>query len=94
MGLTIAAAVAVLAVAAALVIRAARPAAPVTVAPFDPTTVTADSVALPAGEHVQSLGAAPGALLLLTRDPEGAERIRLIDPETGATVRTIAVSRQ
>jgi hypothetical protein len=98
MGLTIAAAVAVLAVAAALVIRAARPAAPMAVLPaaalpFDPRAVAAETLTLPADEVVQTLGAAPGALLVLTRDGAGAERLRLIDAETGDTIRVIAVTR-
>lgn len=94
MGLTIAAAVAVLAVAAALVIRTGRPAGPVAAIPLDPATITTDTLSLPAGEAVQALGATPGALLLLTRDDDGAERLRLHDPVTGATIRVIAVDRQ
>lgn len=90
MGLTVAAAVAVLAVAAALVVRAARPAA---VPAFDAAAIAAESVVVPAGEAVTAAGAAPGVLILITRDADGAERLRFYDARTGRESRVVAITR-
>lgn len=77
-------------VAGAMVLRIARSEPS---AGFDPRAVTAERIALPEGETAIAAGAAPGALILATRDAEGRERLRLFDAATGAPLREIAVER-
>lgn len=87
--LTVSAILGVLVVAATLVIRLGQPLAP----RFDVRAVAADVVAVPPGETVVAAGAADGALILVTRDAGGAERLRLYDATDGAPVRTVEIAR-
>lgn len=90
MMLTAASIVAVLAVAGALVVRVTRPGAPASDASargadtFAMSAVAAETLVLPQGEAVTAAGGAPGALMLVTRDDSGVERLRLFDAATGA----------
>lgn len=79
----------ILVVAATLVIRLGKPLTP----PLDLRSVAAQSIAAPAGEAVVAAGAAQGALMLVTRDAGGAERLRLYDAASGALVRTVEITR-
>lgn len=91
MFLTTAAAVAVLAVAGALVIRAVRPSP----APgFDLSAIEAATIAAPEGEDIVAAGAAPGAVILVTRDRDGRERLRFFDARTGEPGSVVAVERR
>lgn len=88
--LTVALILGVSTVAGAMVFRITRADAP---APFDPRAVTAERLVIPEGETVVAAGAAPGALILATRDAEGRERLRLFDAATGAPLRALALER-
>lgn len=88
--LTMSAILGVLVVAATLVIRLGQPLAP----RFDVRAVAADAVAVPPGEAIVAAGAAEGALILVTRDAEGRERLRLYDAADGAPIRTVAITRR
>ncbi len=83
--------VGVIIVVAALVIRLARPPA----APgFDPRGVGAARLALPEGETPVAAGGAPGALILITRDAGGIERMRFFDAATGEPTATVLLERR
>ncbi len=60
---------------------------------FDPRAVSAERVALPAGEAIVAVGGAGPALVVATRDAEGRERLRLFDAETGAASAVVVVER-
>lgn len=49
-----------------------------------PGPVAAEAFNLPEGAEVISLGRGPSEVLILTRDPAGAETLRVFDAETGA----------
>ncbi len=80
----------VLVVAATLVIRLGQPLTP----RFDVRAVAAERIAVPAGEAIVAAGAADGALIVATRDAEGAERLRLYDTATGALTGTVDIARE
>lgn len=83
----------VVTIAGAMVLRiTATPPAPA-IAGFDPATVSADALALPPGETVTAAGAAGPALMLVTRSDDGTERLHLFDVETGARLRSLAITR-
>jgi len=88
--LTLSAIIGVLVVAATLVIRLGQPLTP----RFDLRAVAADSIAAPEGEAIVAAGAAQGALILVTRDAEGAERLHLYDAASGALIRTVRIARE
>lgn len=88
--LTMSAILGVVVVSAALVIRLSKP---LTAAP-DLSAVTAAAVALPQGETALAASLSGGALTVLTRDGDGAQRLRLFDPETGAEAAVVAVERR
>lgn len=88
--LTMSAIIGVLVVAATLVIRLGQPLTP----RFDVRAVAADAIAAPPGEAIVAAGAADGALILVTRDAEGRERLRLYDAATGALARTVDIARE
>ncbi len=77
-------------VAVAMVLRLVRDPAPA----LDFDAIAAQRLAAPPGETVTAAGAAPGALILVTRDGDGAERLRLYDAATGALRRVVAIERQ
>jgi hypothetical protein len=88
--------VGVVVVVGALVLRLIRPAPPavtVAAAPFDPAGVAAARIRLPEDESVIATGAAPGALILATRDPGGAERLRVFDAATGRETAMVLIDR-
>jgi hypothetical protein len=84
--------VGVVAVAGALVIRIAQP-APSGPA-FDPADFTAERIALPPGEAIVAVGAAGKAVLFVTRDEAGVERLRLRDPADGAALGAAEILRR
>jgi hypothetical protein len=88
--LTVALILGVSTVAGAMVLRITRAEPSAT---FDPRAVGAERLAVPAGETVTATGAAPGTIILATRDAEGRERLRLYDADTGAALREIAIGR-
>jgi hypothetical protein len=87
--------VGVVVVVGALVVRLIRPAEPpaAVAAPFDAISVTADRIRLPEGESVTATGAAPGAMILATRDAQGVERLRVFDATSGRETATVMVDR-
>jgi molybdopterin-binding protein len=62
---------------------------PATLAP-----VSADSLTLPAGAEIRALGRGPGEVLVLTRDADGAERLRILDAASGAVRSVTPVRRE
>jgi hypothetical protein len=88
MFLTVSAAVAILAIAAALVIRVTTPAPG-----FDASSVRTDAVAAPPGEDIVAAGGAAGAIILVTRDTQGVERLRFYDAADGTARRVVVVDR-
>jgi len=92
--LTMSAIIGVLVVAATLVIRLGQPLTVSVAPPLDLRAVAADSIAAPAGEAIIAAGAAQGALILVTRDAEGAERLHLYDAASGALIRTVRIARE
>jgi len=56
--------------------------------------ITAESLVLPAGAEVLSLGHAEGQLLILTRDADGAETLRVFDADSGAQISATPISRE
>ena len=58
------------------------------------TPVSATEFTLPSGAEVVSLGRGPGEVLFLTRDPAGAETLRVFDAQTGAEKSATAVARE
>jgi hypothetical protein len=91
LGTTVAMGVAVLAIAAALVIRVTRPSPPPA---FDLSMIGAERILAPADETVTAAGAAPGAVILVTRDAAGAERLRFYDATTGAAGPVVMLDRE
>ena len=81
-------------VAGAMVLRLVRDPAPAPIAALDLDAAAAERLSVPPGESITAAGAAPGALILVTRDGEGAERLRLYDAATGALRRVVAIERQ
>ncbi len=59
-----------------------------------PAPVSAAEFALPEGAEVVSVGRGPGEVLILTRDPAGAETLRVFDAQTGAEKSATAVARE
>ncbi len=87
--LTTTAIIGVAVVAGTLVLRLSQPLTP----PLSLDAISAERIAAPPGETVTAAGAAPGALILVTRDAEGVERMRLYDAATGALSRTVTIER-
>ena len=56
--------------------------------------ISAESFSLPPGEKVMALGRGPGEVLLLTRNAEGSETLRVFDAKTGAERSATAVERE
>lgn len=46
--------------------------------------VSAERLLLPEGAEIRALGRAPGEVLVVTRGPDGAERLHIFDAATGA----------
>lgn len=59
-----------------------------------PGPVSADAFALPEGAEPVALGRAPGEVLILTREPSGAETLRVFDAATGAQVSATPIRRE
>jgi hypothetical protein len=59
-----------------------------------PGPVTAVAFNLPAGAEVVSLGRGPGEVLILTRDPAGAETLRVFDAASGDETSATAIARK
>ena len=60
----------------------------------DPGPITAETLRLPEGAEVLSLGRANGQVLALTRDPSGAETLRVLDAASGAEVSATPIERE
>ena len=56
--------------------------------------VSAESFSLPPGEEVIALSRGPGEVLMLTRNAEGSETLRVFDAKTGAERSATAVERE
>ena len=56
--------------------------------------VTAEGLTLPAGAGVVALGQGGSGLLILTRDPAGAEMLRVFDPASGAELSATPIIRE
>ena len=56
--------------------------------------VTADSLVLPAGEEIVSVGEGRGAVLVVTRDAAGAERLYSFDRTSGERLSGTAIERE
>lgn len=56
--------------------------------------VAAETLILPAGEEIVSVGEGRGAVLIVTRDATGAERLRSFDRDSGALLSTTAIGRE
>lgn len=56
--------------------------------------IAAERLTLPDGAEVLSLGRAEGQILILTRDANGAETLRVFDAATGARVSETPVARE
>ena len=56
--------------------------------------VTAEGIALPAGEDVVAVGQGGNGVMLVTRDASGAEMLRVFDPASGAEVSATAITRE
>jgi uncharacterized protein DUF6476 len=56
--------------------------------------VSAEAFSLPAGAEAITLGRGPGEVLILTRDPTGAETLRVFDAATGAEKSATPIIRQ
>jgi hypothetical protein len=86
--------VGVVIVVGALVLRLIRPAPPPAAAlAFDPAALTAAGLVLPFDESVQAAGGAPGAVMLVTRDAAGVERLRVFDAASGAPTAVMRIDR-
>jgi len=59
-----------------------------------PGPVSAAEFALPEGAEVVSLGRGPGEVLILTRDPAGAETLRIFDAASGAEKSATPIRRE
>lgn len=80
-----------LVVVAAMVVRlgAFRPPGEAPLAP-----VGAEAFTLPAGAEPVALGRAPGEVLILTREPGGAETLRVFDAASGAQISATPIRRE
>ena len=54
---------------------------------------TAETLALPAGEEIVTVGEGRGRLLIVTRDEGGAERLHAFDAASGERVSTTRIER-
>ncbi len=59
-----------------------------------PGPVSAAEFTLPEGDEVVSVGRGPGEVLILTRDPAGAETLRVFDADSGAEKSATPVARE
>ncbi len=59
-----------------------------------PAPVSAAEFSLPIGAEVVSLGRGPGEVLILTREPSGAETLRIFDAGTGAEISATPIVRE
>jgi hypothetical protein len=59
-----------------------------------PGPVSAEAFSLPAGADVVSLGRGPGEVLIVTRDPAGAETLRVFDAASGAEKSATPIARK
>ena len=59
-----------------------------------PAPVGAAEFTLPEGAEVVSVGRGPGEVLILTRDPAGAETLRVFDAGSGAEKSATPVRRE
>jgi hypothetical protein len=59
-----------------------------------PTPVNAAEFTLPEDAEVVSLGRGPGEVLILTRDPAGAETLRVFDATSGAEKSATPINRE
>lgn len=60
---------------------------------FDPRAIDAGRIVLPEDETVIAAGAAGAALIVATRDAQGAERLRLFSTRDGAALKTVEIAR-
>ncbi len=60
----------------------------------DMEPVTAERLVLPEGSEVLSLGRGEGQILVLTRDADGAETLRVFDSATGDQISATPVARE
>lgn len=76
-------------VAAALVINLAAltEAGPV-------TAISAETLVLPAGEEIVTVGEGRGTILVVTQDTAGAERMRGFDASSGTLLSTTSIERE
>jgi hypothetical protein len=79
-------------VAAALVIRLGIGPGTEPRAPLAP--VSAEALTLPEGAEIRALGRGPGEVLVVTRDADGAERLRVLDAATGAERSVTPIRRE
>ena len=79
-------------VTAALVIRLGIGGGTEAPAPLAP--VSAEALTLPEGAEIRALGRGPGEVLILTRDAEGTERLRVFDAASGAQRSVTPVRRE
>jgi hypothetical protein len=59
-----------------------------------PAPVSAAEFSLPIGAEVVSLGRGPGEVLILTREPSGAETLRVFDAGSGAEKSATPIIRE
>ncbi len=59
-----------------------------------PAPVSAAEFALPEGAEVVSVGRGPGEVLILTREPSGAETLRIFDADSGAEKSATPIRRE
>lgn len=62
--------------------------------PGAPAPITAESLVLPEGHDVVSIGRGGGEVLILTRSPDGVETLRTFDAATGEPVSATSVTRE
>jgi len=56
--------------------------------------VTAEGLTLPAGAEVVAVGQGAGGVMFVTRDPQGAETLRVLDPASGAELSATPILRE
>jgi len=59
-----------------------------------PEPVSAEQFSLPEDAEAISLGRGPGEVLILTRDPAGAETLRIFDAATGTETSATPIARE
>ena len=59
-----------------------------------PDPVSAEAFSLPADAEATTLGRGPGEVLILTRDPSGAETLRVFDAATGTETSATPIIRE